>query len=356
MARIVISWGLIASAMMFVRTPVQFYALRVLLGVAEAGFYPGIVYYLSHWFPAAQRARAVSRFMMAVPLSSIVGNPLAGWLLGFDGSLGLRGWQWVFLVEGIPSVLLGVAALVVLTDYPEHARWLSDEQRGWLADRLRRDADDSAAPHGVSALRALAVPMVWLVSATYFMYVTSFWGYIFWAPTFVHDTLQVSPLATGLVTGLIACLAAAAMLAVGAISDRTGDRFRPMVAGLALTTLGYLAAALAPSAIGRVAGLGFVLIGSMTFAVPFWCLPSMLLRGSAAAAAIALVNSLGNVGGAVAPYMIGRLKDATGSTSVGFLVLAAVAVVGVVLSLVLRRQTVFASSRPAPADANAERF
>jgi sugar phosphate permease len=350
-ARIVISWGLIASAMMFVRTPAQFYGLRFLLGVAEAGFFPGIVYYMSQWFPAAQRARALSRFIVAIPLSSMIGNPLNGWLLGFNGSLGLRGWQWVFLLEGIPSVLLGVAALSVLTDYPERARWLSDEQRGWLAGRLRRDGDDSAALHGIPPLRALAQPMVWMVAATYLMYVTTFYGYIFWAPIFVRETLQVGPLATGVVTGLIACLAAIALLASGASSDRTGDRCLHMFAGLALTTLGYVAAALMPTAIGRVAGLGLVSVGNMIFSPAFWCLPSMLLRGSAAAAAIALVNSLGNVGGAVAPYMIGRLKDATGSTSSAFLMLAVVAVVGAGLSLVLRRQTVFASSRLSPAHA-----
>jgi ACS family tartrate transporter-like MFS transporter len=349
-ARIVISWGLIASAMMFVRTPAQFYGLRFLLGVAEAGFFPGIVYYMSQWFPAAQRARALSRFIVAIPLSSMIGNPLNGWLLGFNGSLGLRGWQWVFLLEGIPSVLLGVAALSVLTDYPERARWLSDEQRGWLAGRLRRDGDDSAALHGIPPLRALAQPMVWMVAATYLMYVTTFYGYIFWAPIFVRETLQVGPLATGVVTGLIACLAAIALLASGASSDRTGDRCLHMFAGLALTTLGYVAAALMPTAIGRVAGLGLVSVGNMIFSPAFWCLPSMLLRGSAAAAAIALVNSLGNVGGGFS-YMIGRLKDLTGSTSGAFLVLAVVAVAGAGLSLVLRRQTVFASSRLSPAHA-----
>ena len=164
-ARIVISWGLIASAMAFVKTPAQFYGLRLLLGIAEAGFFPGIVYYLSQWFPVAQRARALSRFIMAVPLSAMIGNPLAGWLMGFDGSLGLRGWRWVFLIEGIPSVLLGVITLAFLTDSPGRARWLSDEQRAWLGERLRRDEEGSPAPHGVPALRALAHPIVQAVSA-----------------------------------------------------------------------------------------------------------------------------------------------------------------------------------------------
>ena len=344
MARIVISWGLIASAMTFVRTPAQFYGLRVLLGIAEAGFFPGIVYYLSQWFPTAQRARALSRFVIAIPLSAMLGNPLAGWLMRFNGTLGLEGWRWVFLVEGIPSVLLGVITLVLLTDSPEHARWLSDEQRAWLAERLRRDGEDSAAPHGVSALRALAYPMVWLVSAPYFLWDMTFYGYMFWAPDFVRDTLRVSPVVTGLVTGFFACLGAVAVLAVGAASDRTGDRFRYMLAGLALVVVGYLAAALMPNATWRVVGFALVLIGVMSFCVTFWCLPSMLLRGSAAAAGIALVNSLGNVGGLVSGYMIGRVKDATGSTSGAWLILAAAALSAGAFVLVLRRQTVFASS------------
>src|SRR5215831_11138479 len=154
-ARIMITWGLIASAMMFVRTPLHFYALRLLLGVAEAGFFPGIVYYLSLWFPATQRAWALSRFIAAAPISSVIGSPLSGWLLGFKGWHGLAGWQWVFLLEGTPSVLIGVAVLLLLTDRPSEARWLTLEQREWLVARLERDEDQSAAPHGLSAFRAL---------------------------------------------------------------------------------------------------------------------------------------------------------------------------------------------------------
>jgi MFS family permease len=343
-ARIVISWGLIASAMAFMRTPEQFYGLRVLLGVAEAGFFPGIIYYLSQWFPAAQRARALSRFIMAVPLSLVVGNPLGGWLLGFDGSLGLSGWRWVFLAEGIPSVVLGLIVLAFLTDYPEQARWLSGEHRAWLAERLRRDGDESGAPHGLPPLRALAHPMVWLLSLLYLLYLLPFYGYLYWSTIFVRDTLNASPLGTGLITGLIAGVAAIAMLAAGASSDRTRDRCVHMSAGMTLVMLGYLGAALMPTAIGRVVGLGLVLIGNGTFVVPFWCLPSMLLRGSAAAAGIALVNSIGNIGGAVSPYLIGRFKDVTGSPSGAFLVLAVLAFGAASISMMLRRQTAFASS------------
>jgi ACS family tartrate transporter-like MFS transporter len=341
-ARIMISWGLVASAMMFVRTPVQFYWLRFLLGVAEAGFFPGIAYYLSQWFPAAQRARAIAGFMIAIPISAAVGNPLGAWLLGLDGSLGLRGWQWLFLLEGIPSVVLGVAVFARLTDRVGEARWLSADQRSWLATRLARDEKESSAPHGLAPLRALVHPMVWLASLQYVLVNTVGYAYIFWAPTLIGGMLRVSNMATGFITGAIACLAAAAMLAIGASSDRTGERCLHAGGCLLLAALGCAGAALMPTPLGRVAGLALVHIGVASFLVAFWCLSSLLLRGIAAAAGMALVNSLGNVGGFVGPYLIGWLKDATGGTGGAFLVLGAMALAASALSLVMRQQPAFA--------------
>ncbi len=341
LARIVITWGLIASAMMLVRTPGQFYLLRFLLGLAEAGFWPGMVYYLSLWFPAAARARAVSRILIAVPLAAVIGNPLGGWLLGFNGTLGLRGWQWVFLFEGIPSVVLGVLALRLLTDRIEYARWLSGEQKAWLAGHLRREQEQQAAPH-VSPLLALAHPIVWLASALYFLNMMGVYGYLFWAPIVVRDVLRATPLATGLITGGMGCAAALALLAIGASSDHSGDRFGHMIGLALLAASAYLGAALLGSPAARVACLALVFIGAQGFCIPFWCLPSRLLRGSAAAAAIAFINSFGNLGGAVAPYVIGRVRDATGSPSGAFVMLAGVGVGVAALSLVLRSRPAFA--------------
>ena len=346
-ARIMISWGLIAAAMMFVRTPLHFYALRLLLGVAEAGFFPGIIYYLSLWFPAPERARATSRFMIAIPLAAAVGNPLGVWLLGLDGLSGLRGWQWLFLVEGLPSVLLGVGVLALLRDGPEDARWLSREQRDWLAARMRRDQDECAAPHGLPALRALLHPLVWLVSLVYFLAVTAHYGYTFWAPLLIRDALRASDTTAGLVTAAIGCLAAAAMLAAGAHSDRTGERALHAAAGTALASLGYVVAALFPSPMWRVTGLALVNVGIGIFLTPFWCLPSTFLRASAAAAGIAFVNSIGNLGGLVGPYLIGRLQDATGSNTAAFLALAALALLAGAMCIVLRRQAILAVPRHA---------
>jgi MFS transporter, ACS family, tartrate transporter len=342
-ARIMITWGLVSAAMMFVHTPIQFYALRFLLGVAEAGFFPGIVYYLSGWFPAPQRARALSRFLTAIPISAAIGNPLGAWLLGLDGLRGFAGWQWLFLLEGIPSLLLGFTVLAVLPDHPAGARWLSVEQRDWLTARLRRDADESPAPHGVAPLRALVLPMVWLASLPYFLLVTTQYGYTFWAPTMVRDALQTSNTTTGLITGGIACVAACVMLAVGASSDRTGERFLHASACAVLAAFGCVSAALLPHPLARVAGLALVSIGVHAFYAPFWCVSTALLRGTAAAAGIALVGSLGHVGGFVGPYVLGLLTDTTGSTTVALLGLASLALTAAAMCFVLRRQAVFAS-------------
>ena len=223
-ARIMITWGILASALMFVRTPQQFYVLRFLLGIAEAGFFPAIIYYLAQWFPASMRARSSARFMIAIPLSGLLGGPLGGWLLGFESRMGLHGWQWLFLIEGIPSVLLGLITLRYLTERPDQATWLSAAQRGWLADRLARDRRASPAEHGLPPLRALAHPLVWLAALPEFLVTTAGYAYLFWAPLIVRDTLHLSTAQIGWFGGAVAVISAGAMLLVGASSDRTGDR------------------------------------------------------------------------------------------------------------------------------------
>jgi ACS family tartrate transporter-like MFS transporter len=345
-ARIMISWGLVATAMMFIRTPIHFYALRVLLGLTEAGFFPGIIYYLGQWFPAAQRARTIARFMIGMALAGSIGNPLSGWLLGFNGRLGLRGWQWVFLVEGLLSVLLGLVVFAILTDRPEKARWLSGEQRSWLIARLARDHDESLAPHALSLRQSLAYPALWLVGLPFLLSTASFYGYLFWAPDFIHDTLQVSAMATGIIVGMSACLAAASMLAIGVSCDRIGERCLHTSAATLLTAVGFAGAALLPNPVARVAGIVLVNVGVMSFTVAFWSVSSSFLRGTSGAAGIALVNSLGNIGGLVGPFVMGRLKDATGSMSQSFLLLSGLALVTSLLFVAFRGRAVFASADP----------
>jgi len=336
-ARIMISWGIVASAMMFVRTPLQFYVLRFLLGVTEAGFFPGIVYYLSEWFPSRDRARPMAWFMTAIPVSAAIGNPLSGWLLGLDGRLGLTGWEWLFLLEGIPSVLLGITVLGVLRDRPRDARWLSDEERTWLVTRLESDPDGRAAPHGLPPLRALAHPVLWLASLIYFLVMLGSFSYSFWAPTVVREALQADNLTVGLVTGAMAAFATVAMLVVGARADRTGERGGHASASLVIAALGWAGTALLPHPVARVLAFALVPAGIYGFLAPFWCLPTALLRGTAAAAGIALVNAVGTTGGFVGPYTVGLLKDATGGTAGAFAGLAVLALAAAALCLVLRR-------------------
>jgi ACS family tartrate transporter-like MFS transporter len=345
-ARIMISWGFVATAMMFIRTPIHFYALRVLLGLTEAGFFPGIIYYLGQWFPAAQRARTIARFMIGMALAGSIGNPLSGWLLGLDGRLGLHGWQWVFLVEGLLSVLLGLVVLAFLTDRPEKARWLSREQRRWLVARLARDQAESSVPHGLSLRQALGYPALWLVALPFLLAVVCFYGYLFWAPDFVRDTLQASAMATGIIVGLSACLAAASMLAIGLSCDRIGERCLHTSAATMLTAFGFAGAALLPNPIARVASLVLANVGVMSFTVAFWSVSSSLLQGTAGAAGIALVNSVGNIGGLVGPFMMGRLKDATGGMTESFLLVSGLAAVTSLLFVVYRGRAVFGPADP----------
>ena len=347
-ARIMISWGIIASAMLFVRTPMHFYALRLLLGIAEAGFFPGIVYYLTQWFPATRRARAASRFMIAIPISGIVGGVFGGFLLGLDGRLGLAGWQWLFLLEGLPSVLLGVTVLWYLTDEPKDARWLSEPQRTWLADRMRRDKETSGAAHGMSPLRALKQPVVWLLALPYFLMLAAGYGYTFWSPTVIRDTLHTTDTQTALLTAVIAVFSMLAMLAIGASSDRKHERCYHSAVSGALISIGFAGAALLPQPVLRIAFLGLVLVGANAMLPPFWCLPSMLLSGSAAAVGIALINALGNTGGFIGPYLIGFVKDKTGGTTGSFLALAGVGALSAIVCVLLKRRAAFTPPKTAP--------
>ena len=337
-ARIMLTWGLIASAMMFVRTPTHFYVLRFLLGIAEAGFFPGVIYYLSQWYPARQRARAISRFMIAIPFSMVIGGPVGGWLLGLDGLLGLRGWQWLFVIEGIPSIILSAIVLAYLTDRVEDAHWLTGEQRTWLAARLAREHDGSASTHGLPSMQVLVHPLVWLIGLTFFLLNTAAYAYTFWAPTVIGEALHTTDAQTGLIIGAIACTTAVAVLVVGASSDRRNERCLHTAACGIVGAIGYVGVALLPHPIARVACLALVGAGFLAYYPALFCLPTMLLRGSAAAAGIALVNSISNVGGFVGPWFVGALKDATGGTAGSFLALAGLGVIAAALCLVLQRQ------------------
>jgi MFS family permease len=344
-ARILVSWGLISAAMMFVTGPWSFGILRVLLGVAEAGFFPGIIYYLSDWFPARVRARAVAHFMVGGVIASMVGNPLSGFILQFmDQVGGLWGWQWVFLLEGLPAVALGFVTLAYLTDRPDQARWLTPAERTWLAQQIENDRNHRSHSRSHSLAAAVLDLRVWLLIAIYFTVAMGENSYGFYIPTFLRSQFpDWSPFQIGLLAAAPSVIAMVGMVFVGRNSDRTGER-RWHVAGSAFTgASSWLMIALVAS--GRLAipgvdsrwlfvvGVAMTLTGMKCMLPTFWTLPPSFLTGAAAAGGIALINSVANLGGMLGPRIIGHVKMATGSFTVGYLVMAAALFMGGVLVL-----------------------
>ncbi|MFI5244631.1 MAG: MFS transporter, partial [Gemmatimonadales bacterium] len=340
-----ITWGLAASAMMFVRGTTSFYALRFILGLAEAGFFPGIIWYLGRWFPDRERARAISWFMIGIPLSGVIGGPLGGALLALGGRLGLRGWQWLFLVEGLPAIVLGVAALRWLTDTPEDAAWLTPGQREWLTGEMRRERAAGAAAERADVKLALLSGVTWWLAVLYLFALSAELGPIFFGPILVRDALALGDAGTGLVMGAIGIAGVAGMLVNGSHSDRTGERFVHSAAPLVVVAAGFAMIALGAGPAWTIAGLILVSIAINAFLPAFWCVPSAMFTGTAAAAAIALINSIGNLGGYLGPMLLGKAKDATGSYATGMLVLGALALTAAAMTMLLRNAAARAAGR-----------
>ena len=324
-ARIMIGWGLVSMGMMFVTGPRSFYAARILLGIAEAGFFPGFVLYLTYWIPSADRARTGALFMMAAPASIIVGAPISEALLALDGRLGLHGWQWLFLVEGLPAVVLGVLALRVLTDRPEQADWLPPADRTWLSETMREEQTRRAAGGHVSVVRTLASGRVWLLCVVYFLNTSVTYGIFLWLPKMLREASGRGGYSLSLLTAIPFTAALVAMVLVGRHSDRTGER-KFHVAACALTAAaGLLLAALSQHSIWLLV-LSFTLsqMGQRSVMSVFWAIPPLFLGGTGAAAGIALINAIGNLGGTAGPSMMGWLRESTGGYVGGLLVLVGV--------------------------------
>ena len=345
-ARIMVSWGLVSMGMALVRGPSSFYAARVLLGIAEAGFFPGIILYLTYWVPAADRARAGAYFMAAGPVSAIVGAPVSGALLELHGWLGVAGWQWLFVIEGVPAIVLGIVTWWYLTDRPEDARWLSDDQRRWLTGEMDRERAARAshqrgsewhAQTSVSEWQAMLSGRVWLLGLIYFLNALVNYGVFLWLPKILHDASALRNVALGLVTAIPFVLSLAAMVLVGRHSDRTGER-KWHAAGCALTAAtGLLLAALFPAHFPLlVLSLALSELGHRSTLAVFWAIPPIVLAGSAAAAGIALINSIGNLGGAVGPTVVGWLRSGSGDYTSGLLFLTGCLVLQAVLIASLR--------------------
>jgi len=334
-SRIMISWGVISAAMMFVRTAPTFYALRFLLGAAEAGFFPGVVYYLSHWYPEGQRARAIAAFMTAVPVSGVIGGPLSGALLTLNGLFGLAGWQWLFLVEGVPAILLGVIVLVYLTDRPEAAHWLSPAEKDWLVSRLaaERSHRDGNLPVGIFA--ALTNPTIWHLGIIFLFAAIGFYGYSFWAPLVVKSLTGSSDLGVGVILGAVSAVTIIAMMLNSAHSDQTDERPLHVAMALLISGAGFFGCALVRDPILALLFLALVPIGHCAAYGPFWSIPSRFLSGAPAAAGIALVVTIANVGGFVGPTIIGAMKDRFGTHGPAFMLLGGCAIVAALLALAL---------------------
>ncbi|MEQ8233122.1 MAG: MFS transporter [Gammaproteobacteria bacterium] len=331
-ARIMIAWGVISAATMLVETPLQFYLLRFLLGVAEAGFFPGVILYLTFWFPAARRGRVTALFATAVAVSTVIGAPLSALVMQhLDGFNGWAGWQWLFLIEGLPSVALGLAALGFLDDRVADAHWLSPAERALIAADIAAEQD--AMPHA-RVVDGLRLPRVWLMGLIYFCIVTGLYGLNFWLPTIVQELGYRSLGAVGIVTAIPFGAATVAMVLVGRRADRTRERrwhtAVPVLAGAVGLGLSVL---LAPWPLAAVAALTLGACGILGGLPQSWSLSTAFLGGGAAAAGIALINSIGNLAGFVAPWSMGLIKEATGSTAAGVCLLAGALVAGALLVL-----------------------
>ena len=317
LARIMFTWGLLAAATMFVRTPWQFNTLRFLLGMAEAGFFPGVIYYLTLWFPARMRARAVSRFYIALPLSSVVMGSLAGWLLGLGGKLGLTGWQWLFLLEGLPAVLFSFVILKLLPDNPSIAGWLTADERAWLRDQLKTDGEQAHLGHEAGVLQALLSPKVWMIGAYFFCALTTSYAYGFSAPAILQSATGWSIASVGYLVACFGLAGAAAMLLNGAHSDRSGERALHCIVPCVIMAVGYLVASYARMPWLVVAALATSFVAFQSMQGPALSLPTQFLAGRAAAAGIAAMNTITMFSGFLGPAWMGWMKDATGSYQAG---------------------------------------
>lgn len=340
--RIMVTWGVVSSMTMLVGSPESFYFCRFLLGVMEAGFFPGIILYLTYWYPASKRAHTTALFMTAIPVSGIIGGIVSGWVLHyFSGIYGLSGWQWLFLLEGVPVVLLGIATFFYLDDGIDSAGWLTQKEKDFLRKEIELD-EKNKSRHSLKD--GLLDFRVWVLSLVYFCSAVGLYGINFWLPQIVRNTGVESPLNIGLITAIPNCFAIIVMLIMGRSSDRRHERRWHLFICSLIASIGFIStAAYGSSTIIAVASLGLSMAGIMSFLSIFWGLPTAILTGTAAASGIALINSVGNLGGFASPYMLGRIHEVTKSLDSGFYFIALLLFTGGVFVMILGRPP--ASSR-----------
>jgi ACS family tartrate transporter-like MFS transporter len=338
LTRIMITWGLISSAMIFIETPRDFYILRFLLGIAEAGSFPGLILYFSYWFPAPVRAKFGAVLITATAASGLIGAPIAGLLLSMDGFLDWQGWQWLFLVEGIPSILFGAVLYFWLTDRPAHASWLNAEEKVWLERTLADEQKSASHAHASGLKQALSHRQVWWLALLYFTVVINYYSISMWLPQLIKSWSGLDNVRTALLTGLPYLVTVIAMVAVGVHSDKTAER------RWHIAICGWVAAAafaLSPhlqSPVWALVAITVAAAGIWSILAPFWTLPHALLKdGAAKASGLALINSVGNLGGFAGPYFVAWLKTLTGDFKTALPILALILAVGVLLVFVAAR-------------------
>jgi len=319
---LMVAWGVISCLMIFIRGPVSFYAMRFLLGAAEAGFFPGVILYMKNWFPSSARARTVAWFMTANPIAGIVGSPISGALMGLHGR-GLSGWQWMFLLEGMPAIALGATVFWVLSDTPQEASWLQGEERAWLLEKVAEEKRVESQIESASFWAVLIAPRIWFLSLVYFGVSTTMYGVTLWLPTVIRALSGLSYFWTGVVAVLPFLVAVIAMVLVGMRSDRTGERrWHTAIPAFAAAT------ALAIAAYGNsiyvvVAGVACGLAFAEAMVGPFWAMATSRMAGFSAAAGIAVINSLANLGGYFGPDIVGFFRSVGGGFRGGLLAIAA---------------------------------
>jgi MFS transporter, ACS family, tartrate transporter len=344
LAAIMIVWGVISASMMFIESASAFYVLRFLLGAAEAGFFPGIILFLTWWFPERERTRVLALFMTAISVAYVAGGPLSGGLLELDGFLGLDGWQWLFLVEGVPAVALGWITLRFLDDRPQDADWLHPEERAFLADEVERERELMSAAGGHGLRDALGSGQVWLLSLIYFLVIAAAFGLTFFVPDLVQDRTGYSDFAVGVLAAIPYGVATAAMLLIAARADRAPSRRPYVVVPLLAGAVGCVLTAYAQSPLALTVAITLSAVGLLSAIPVFWAFPTGLFSGTAAAAGIALVAAIGNLGGFAGPAFTGIAEDSTGGFEMPLTVLGALLVAGAALVGLV-------SERRAPADA-----
>jgi MFS transporter, ACS family, tartrate transporter len=338
-ARIMMVWGVVSSCMMFVRTPAEFYLMRFLLGAAEAGFFPGIILYLTYWYRAKDRARAVALFATAATLSGFVNSPISGQLLQLDGSFGLAGWQWLFLIEGIPAVIVGMMALFILPDKPEVARWLSDAEKLWIRTELENEKKLLGAHQHQAFKDIFTTGRIWLLCMLYLLLNVAGYGFEMWLPQILKGFSDLSSVQIGFLNAIPYLAATFAMVLAGRHSDRTGDRRWHVAAGAFAAAVGFSLSAVAGNLLAALAALILAFSGLKSMMGPFWAFSTTALSETAAAGGIAWINSVGNLGGFLGPAIVGKVRTATGSYSGALFTLSGALVLLGLLALGLKTRS-----------------